>query len=114
MRQAGILAAAGIVALEQERDRLIEDHQNARLLAASVAQNSAININPAAVQTNIVRLDVSPSGHDAPTFQAALASRGLKAQAVSDKLIRLVTYRGIGQEEILQASQIIHECCKAF
>ncbi len=114
LRQAGILAAAGIVAIEQERDRLIEDHQNARLLADSVAQNPAININLAAVQTNIVRLDVSPSGHDALTFQKTFESRGLKAQAVSEKLIRMVTYRGIGKEEILQASQIINECCKAF
>jgi threonine aldolase len=114
MRQAGVLAAAGIVAIEHERDRLIEDHQNARLLAESVAQNPKIKINMEGVQTNIVRLDVSPSGHDAQTFQEALESRGLKAQAVSEKLIRMVTYREIGKEDILLAAQIINECCKAL
>jgi threonine aldolase len=111
MRQAGILAAAGIVAIEQERDRLIEDHQNARLLAESIAQNPKIKINLQEVQTNIVRLDVSPSGHDAQTFQQLLKSRGLKAKAVSEKFIRMLTYREIGRQDILQASQIINECC---
>ena len=114
MRQAGVLAAAGIVAIEQQRERLIEDHQNARLLAESIAQNRKIKINMQEVQTNIVRLDVSPMGHDAKTFQEALESRGLKAQAVSEKFIRMVTYGEIGKEDILQASQIINECCKAF
>jgi len=114
MRQAGVLAAAGIVAIEQQRERLIEDHQNARLLAESIAQNRKIKINMQEVQTNIVRLDVSPMGHDAKTFQEALESRGLKAQAVSEKFIRMVTYREIGKEDILRASQIINECCKAF
>jgi len=114
MRQAGVLAAAGIVAIEQKRERLIEDHQNARLLAESIAQNSKIRIDMQEVQTNIVRLDVSPSGHDAKTFQEALESRGLKAKAVSEKFIRMVTYREIGKEDILQASQIINECCQAF
>ena len=114
MRQAGVLAAAGIVAIEQKRERLIEDHQNARLLAESIAQNSKIRIDMQEVQTNIVRLDVSPIGHDAKTFQKALESRGLKAMAVSEKFIRMVSYREIGREDILQASQIINECCKAF
>jgi len=112
MRQAGILAAAGIVAIQQERDRLIEDHQHARLLAESIAQNPKIKINMEEVQTNIVRLDVSPSGLEAQTFQQLLESRGLKAKAVSEKFIRMLTYREIGKEDILQASQIINECCQ--
>jgi threonine aldolase len=114
MRQAGILAAAGIVAIEQERERLVDDHQNARLLAESVAGNRNIRISMEEVQTNIVRLDVSPSGHDAKTFQEAFESRGLKAKAVSEKFIRMVTYREIGTEDILQASRIINQCCQAL
>jgi len=114
MRQAGILAAAGIVAIEQERDRLIEDHQNARLLAESIAPNCKIDANMEGVQTNIVRLDASPSGQDAKTFQQLLESKGLKTKAVSEKFIRMVTYREIGKEDILQASQIINECCQSI
>ena len=114
MRQAGILAAAGIVAIQQERERLIIDHQNARLLAESIAPNRKINANMEGVQTNIVRLDVSPSGHDAKTFQQLLESKGLKVKAVSEKFIRMVTYREIGKEDILQASHIINESCRAI
>lgn len=111
MRQAGVLAAAGLVAIEQQRDRLIEDHQHARLLAESIADNPKVKINMEAVQTNIVRLDVSPSGRDARSFQDALESRGLKTKAVSDKFIRMVTYREIGKEDILKAAEIINACC---
>ncbi len=113
MRQAGILAAAGIVAIEQQRDRLIEDHQHARLLAERIADNPKLKINMNAVQTNIVKLDVTPSGHDAHTFQRLLESKGLKAKAVGDNFIRLVTYREISKEDVLKASEIINECCRA-
>ena len=114
MRQAGVLAAAGIVAIDQQRDRLIEDHQHARLLAEHIAHNRNIRLNVEAVQTNIVKLDVSPSGRDARAFQEALASRGLKANAVGDRFIRLVTYREIGKEDIFQAAEIINACCREF
>lgn len=114
MRQAGVLAAAGIVAIQQERERLIEDHQNAHLLAESIVPNRNIKTNMEGVQTNIVRLDVSPSGHDAQTFQQLLEAKGLKAKAVSEKFIRMVTYREIGKKDILQASHIINEICQAI
>ncbi len=114
MRQAGVLAAAGIVAIQQARQRLIEDHQNARLLVESIAPNCKIKADPDEVQTNIVRLDVSPNGHDAKTIQQLLESRGLKVNAVSEKFIRMVTYREIGKDDILQAAHIINQCCQAL
>ena len=114
LRQAGILAAAGIVAIEQQRERLVEDHEHARLLAESIANNPNIKVNMDAVQTNMVRLDVSPSGQDARAVQDALESRGLKAKAISDRFVRMVTYREISQDDILRASQIINECCQEF
>jgi len=70
--------------------------------------------NLAALMTYIVRLDVSPSGQDAKTFQQLLESKGLKVKAVSEKFIRMVTYREIGKEDILQASHIINESCRAI
>ncbi len=114
MRQAGVLAAAGIVAIERQRDRLIEDHHHARLLAESIASNRKIKINLEEIQTNIVRVDVSPSGRDAKTFQQLLESKGLKTNAVSDRFIRMVTYREIGKEGILKAAEIINTCCQAL
>ena len=114
LRQAGIVAAAGIVAIEQQRERLIEDHQHARLLAESIADNPNIKIDMKEVQTNIVRMDVSPGGQDARKLQAAFESRGLKAKAVSENFIRMVTYREIGKENIIKAAEIINECCQAI
>ena len=114
MRQAGVLAAAGLVAIEQQRDRLIEDHQHARLLAESIADNPKVKIDMEAVQTNIVRLDFSPSGRDAQSFQDTLESRGLKTKAVSDRFIRMVTYREIGKEDILKAAEIINACYRTL
>jgi hypothetical protein len=63
---------------------------------------------------NIVRLDVSPSGQDAKTFQQLLESKGLKTKVVPEKFIRMVAYREIGRQDILQASQIINECCQSI
>jgi len=114
MRQAGVLAAAGIVAIEQQRDRLAQDHQHARLLAENIADNTKLKIDLETVQTNIVRLDVSPSGRDAKTFQQLLESKGLKANTVSDRFIRMVTYREIGRADVLKAAEIVNSCCRAL
>jgi threonine aldolase len=114
LRQAGILAAAGIVAIEQQRERLVEDHEHARLLAESTVGNPKIKVNMDAVQTNMVRLDVSPSGQDARTFQDTLESKGIKAKAISDRFVRMVTYREIGKDDIMRASEIINACCREF
>ena len=112
MRQAGVLAAAGIVAIQKGRDRLVEDHENARLLADRIAHNSKITINIEDVQTNIVRMDVSPSSHDAKTFQKGLEKKGLKVNAISEKYIRMVTYREIKRNDIIEAANIINEFCE--
>ena len=112
MRQAGVLAAAGIVAIQKERDRLVEDHENARLLAERIEHNRKININIEDVQTNIIRMDVSPSSYDAKTFQQGLEKRGLKANAISEKFIRMVTYREIQRDDIIEASNIINDFCE--
>lgn len=114
MRQAGVLAAAGLIAIEQEKQRLVEDHENARLLGANIAPNSKIALSGPDIQTNIVRIDVSASGYDAKTFLAGLEEKGLRAGAISDRFIRMVTYRGIGRDDVMQASQIINEYCASL
>jgi threonine aldolase len=114
MRQAGVLAAAGIVAIKKERHRLIEDHKNARLLAERIEHNDKISLDINNVQTNIVKVDVSPSGYDAKTFEQGLERRGLKVNVMSEKFIRMVTHREIRREDVVEASSIFDEYCESL
>jgi threonine aldolase len=78
MRQAGVIAAAALVALEEMRDRLVEDHRNARRLADGLAGIPGIRIDPGRVVTNIVSFQVDPSIGDPGAFQRACAEQGLR------------------------------------
>lgn len=103
MRQAGVLAAAALTALDQGVDRLAEDHENAQLLGRSLAAFSEFTLVP--VQTNIVMLDVSRSGHTAPWFETQLAGYGILAKAMGDHHLRFTTYRGITRKGIELAAE---------
>jgi threonine aldolase len=98
MRQAGVLAAAGLVALEQSPRRLAEDHRNARLLAQGLARIPGIQIDPAKVQTNIVIFDVSGTGMTGPEVSAQWKERGVLINAVDAKLMRAVTHYDVDRE----------------
>ncbi|HWR45346.1 low-specificity L-threonine aldolase [Sporomusa sp.] len=99
MRQAGIIAAAGIVALNSMVERLNEDHDNARLLANAIA-NMDIGFNPNAVQTNIVVVDTTTIGKTAAELAARLADQGIKISQFGDYKIRMVTHHGITGDDI--------------
>src|SRR6185437_2005251 len=90
MRQAGILAAAGLIALEEMPARLPEDHANAQLLAEAVAPFAAAEIDLGGVQSNIVILTL-PRGGDASEFVSAIRQYGVLANAVGPRAVRLVT-----------------------
>ncbi len=105
MRQAGVIAAAGIVALEAMVDRLAEDHRRARLLAQRLAQLPGVRVDPHAVQTNIIMLEVE----DAPAVVARLATQAVLTNGVDRKTIRLVTHRHIGDAEVERAVDIFHQ-----
>ena len=98
MRQAGVLAAAGLIALEQSPRHLIEDHRNARLMARGLAQIPGIRIDPAKVQTNIVIFDVSETGLAAAEVSARLKEHGVLINPVSASLMRLVTHYDVDRE----------------
>lgn len=100
MRQAGVLAAAGIVALEQMVDRLAEDHANAKRLAAGLAQLPSILLDAARVQTNIVIFDLVPGGPSPMDVVRALAVRGIRVGAIGGQRFRAVTHHGIEAEDI--------------
>ena len=106
MRQAGILAAAGLIALEQMPARLHEDHANAKLLAQALSAVEGIGIDPAAVETNIV---IFTTHTDAPPLVAAMRERGVFASAIGPRSIRLVTHRDVDAAACRRAAEVIHE-----
>jgi Threonine aldolase len=99
MRQAGIIAAAGIVALETMVDRLAEDHANARTLGEAIA-SLGYAIDLATVQTNIVIFSTDGLATDAPALVARLGEHGVRASAFSDRRVRMVTHYGIERADI--------------
>jgi threonine aldolase len=111
MRQAGILAAAGLIALEQGPARLYEDHASARLLAEGVADIPGIEIDLATVQTNIVIFDVSGTGKTSAEIAAALRSHGVLASPVNHQRIRFVTHLNVSRANCEQALQSLRSIC---
>jgi threonine aldolase len=98
MRQVGILAAAGLVALDTMTQRLAEDHANARMLAESLARVPGVEIDLRTVQTNIVILRLK-NGKSAPDVVAGLKQRGVLAGNIGHDAIRLVTHNDVGRSQ---------------
>jgi threonine aldolase len=109
MRQAGIMAAAGVYALRHHVDRLAEDHEQARRLAAGLALISGITIDPTCVETNIVIFDVSGTGISGETFGSrTLESHGVRFSVLGPTMVRAVTHLDVppdGIERALDAVQ---------
>jgi threonine aldolase len=99
MRQAGVLAAAGLYALDNHLARLAEDHEHARLLA------KRLGVDPASVETNMVVLD----GVAAPVVAEAAKARGVLVSQVSASRIRLVTHLDVDRAAIGRASEVLAE-----
>jgi threonine aldolase len=101
MRQAGIIAAAGIYALEHHVDRLRIDHENARRLAQGLANIRGIEIDPKQVETNLVFFHLAPdSGWAAPDLARAVREHGVEVGAFGPTLIRAVTHLDVSQADI--------------
>ncbi|WP_158788573.1 low-specificity L-threonine aldolase [Granulicella sp. L46] len=108
MRQAGILAAAGLIALEEGPLRLHEDHANARLLADAIATCEGADIDLPSVQTNIVFFTLK-NGGDAPALVAALKSEGILCSAIGPHAVRLVTHSDVSREQCERcAATLVH------
>ncbi|HHW28684.1 MAG TPA: low-specificity L-threonine aldolase [Syntrophomonadaceae bacterium] len=108
MRQAGILAAAGLVALKSI-DRLAEDHRNARLLAEGLSQIKGIKVDLERVQTNMVYVEVD----NAAVFVSKLEENGVKANAVAANAVRFVTSREVTREDIEKVIEIVSRIAAA-
>ncbi|HEX4022933.1 MAG TPA: GntG family PLP-dependent aldolase [Acidobacteriaceae bacterium] len=108
MRQVGVLAAAGLVALDTMTARLAEDHANARLLAESLADLPGMAVDLASVQTNIIIFQLR-NGNGALSLVDALKQRGVLASALGPDSIRLVTHHDVDRAACRQAAAILAE-----
>jgi len=106
MRQAGMLAAAGLIALELMPSRLHEDHGNARLLAEALATLEGVSIDPETVETNIVIFQVA-APLVATDLVAKLKRRGVLASVVGPKSVRLVTHYDVNRAACVTASEVL-------
>jgi threonine aldolase len=107
MRQAGILAAAGLIALEQGPKKLQTDHENAKFLAEGVAQIPGFKIDPSKVQTNIVLCDITGTGMTSDEISRLLAGRQVLASTVGPELLRFVTHLDVNREQCAQAVEVV-------
>jgi len=109
MRQAGILAAAGLIALEKGPERLQTDHDNAKYLATKLSGIPEITLDAAKVQTNIVIFDLKKSGWPSSGFLQALAKRNVLAVPVDAERVRMVTHLDVDRSGIEKAASTVGE-----
>jgi len=108
MRQAGVLAAAGLIALEQGPARLHEDHANARLLAEALSNMEGVSINLDAVETNIIIFSLT-GRLTAAELVSRLKDRGILASTVGPDAIRLVTHLDVSRRDCVNAAEALTE-----
>ena len=114
MRQVGILAAAGLIALEEGPAKLKADHANAKFLAEGLAQIPGFKIDPAKVQTNILICDIGGTGMTSAELSKKLRERGVLANGVGPQAIRFVTHLDVSREQCAKALEVVASVCSAM
>lgn len=114
MRQAGIVAAAGLYALDHNLDRLAEDHANARAFAEAVARLPQVDIDLATVQTNIVIFHLRPGAPDAAAVLAGARARGLLLTPFGPRTLRATTHLDVSADACRRAGEIMAELAAAW
>jgi len=109
MRQVGVLAAAGRIAIEESPKRLHIDHQNAQRLAEGLAQIPSLRIDPKSVKTNIVIFDCQATGMDAVQFCDALKPHGIWALDTAPYSVRFVTHCDVDAQGIERTLRVVHQ-----
>jgi threonine aldolase len=108
MRQAGIIAAGAIYALDHHIDRLGEDHEKAQVFADAIRETPGLTLDPDVVETNIVIFNVAPTLGTAAEFTAKLREKGLLMNAAGRQRIRAVTHLDVSLESVKHAGEILH------
>jgi threonine aldolase len=106
MRQAGIIAAAGVYALENMVERMAEDHENARILAEGLANIPGLEVDLESVVTNILIYRVKPEVMSADDYRAQLWDQGVRCGSIGDNKIRMVTHYGITADDAREAVRL--------
>jgi len=107
MRQAGIIAAAGLYALQHHIERLKEDHDHAQLLAHALESSGRVSLEP--VETNIVIFSLAGDNASAGEFAAGMRAKGVLVNVVSSKKLRLVTHLDVSRQDAEAAAQLLRE-----
>jgi threonine aldolase len=113
MRQAGVLAAAGLIALEESPKRLHQDHENARFLAEGLARIPGISIDPRTVRSNILIVDIAGTGMTSAEFSGKLAEYQVRANGVNPETMRFVTHLDVSHSQCERALRVIEQICAA-
>lgn len=114
MRQAGIIAAGALYALEHNIERLAEDHANARILADAIRNTPGLRLDPEVIDTNILIFEVDPELGTAAAFVARLRDEGVWTNATSPQRIRAVTHLDVSREQVKHAAGVISETAKSI
>ena len=107
MRQAGILAAAGLYALDHYVDRLAEDHANARLFADRLSEVPGIVLDPPEVETNLVFFNMEQTGPSAKEVSDRLLEKGIRIGIEGEFRMRLVTHLDVDRKDIEEAAEVL-------
>jgi threonine aldolase len=113
LRQAGMMAAAAIHALEHHVDRLQEDHENARVFANAIATIDGIRINVENVESNLVFFEVDPARGTSAQLSARLMERGVRINPSGPQRLRACTHLDVTRAELLDAAGAVRECLAA-
>jgi threonine aldolase len=100
MRQAGVVAAGALFALEHHVDRLAEDHEKAQVLARAVEETEGLSLESGPVETNLVWIAVDPALGTAPELAARLKARGVLASSLGPQVLRACTHLDVSREEV--------------
>ena len=109
MRQAGIIAAGALYALEHHVRRLVYDHQHAQILAQAVRDSAGLTLRPDQVDTNMVIFEVDPAHATAADFAQRSARRGVLILPVSRQRVRVVTHLDVDQADVVRAGEVIRQ-----
>jgi threonine aldolase len=109
MRQAGIIAAAGVYALRHNVERMADDHANAKLLAQGLSEIPGIQIHVDDIETNIVHFDVSETGRTGAEVNDAITSRGARMGGGSGPRMRAVTHLDVSRADIERTVEIMRD-----
>jgi len=114
MRQAGIIAAGALYALEHHVDRLAEDHAHAKLLAEAIRAVEGLELQPPEIDTNMVIFRVDPALATAAQLAAALQQSGVLVLAIGPAKIRAVTHLDVTEADVRRAGEIIHQTAARY